>query len=152
MLVFFCRDGRLVEGDQILAIDGQPLDSAITHQQAIGILQQARGEVEIVVARALVDSSNKPSLSPSISKYPSLLSSYICVYTVCGSSRVSFLSLGDRPGAGQQPPESGGERPSLLSPFEKDNSADMVVSYIDLHSFLNLLANVFLYSYLSYPK
>ncbi|ODM96114.1 Multiple PDZ domain protein [Orchesella cincta] len=46
------RDGRLQEGDQILAIDGQPLDSAITHQQAIGILQQSRGEVEIVIARA----------------------------------------------------------------------------------------------------
>jgi multiple PDZ domain protein len=46
------RDGRLAESDQILAIDGQALDSAITHQQAIGILQQARGEVEIVVARA----------------------------------------------------------------------------------------------------
>ncbi|GIY80344.1 hypothetical protein CDAR_584311 [Caerostris darwini] len=36
------RDGRLQEGDQILAIDGQPLDSNISHQQAISILQQAR--------------------------------------------------------------------------------------------------------------
>jgi hypothetical protein len=51
-LFFNYRDGRLAEGDQILAIDGQPLDAAITHQQAIGILQQARGEVEIIVARA----------------------------------------------------------------------------------------------------
>lgn len=45
------RDGRLQEGDQILAIDGQPLDSNISHQQAISILQQARGLVELVVAR-----------------------------------------------------------------------------------------------------
>ncbi|XP_039276607.1 multiple PDZ domain protein isoform X4 [Nilaparvata lugens] len=45
------RDGRLHEGDQILAIDGQPLDCAISHQQAIAILQKARGLVELVVAR-----------------------------------------------------------------------------------------------------
>ncbi|KAG8185100.1 hypothetical protein JTE90_029710 [Oedothorax gibbosus] len=47
----FRRDGRLQEGDQILAIDGQPLDSNISHQQAISILQQARGLVELIVAR-----------------------------------------------------------------------------------------------------
>jgi hypothetical protein len=46
--VFF-RHGRLREQDQILAIDGQPLD--ISHQQAIKILQSAGGLVEIVVAR-----------------------------------------------------------------------------------------------------
>uniref|UniRef100_A0A023F3W4 Pdz domain-containing protein n=2 Tax=Triatoma infestans TaxID=30076 RepID=A0A023F3W4_TRIIF len=45
------RDGHLHEGDQILAIDGQPLDSNISHQQAISILQKARGLVELVVAR-----------------------------------------------------------------------------------------------------
>lgn len=44
-----CRDGRLREGDQLLAIDGQPLD--ISHQQAIHILQNSQGPVEIVVAR-----------------------------------------------------------------------------------------------------
>ncbi|XP_025111379.1 multiple PDZ domain protein-like isoform X3 [Pomacea canaliculata] len=43
------RDGRLREGDQLLAIDGQPLD--ISHQQAIHILQNSQGPVEIVVAR-----------------------------------------------------------------------------------------------------
>ena len=46
------RDGRLREGDQLLAIDGQPLD--ISHQQAIHILQSAQGPVEIVVARGPV--------------------------------------------------------------------------------------------------
>uniref|UniRef100_A0A8D8SWY8 Patj homolog n=1 Tax=Cacopsylla melanoneura TaxID=428564 RepID=A0A8D8SWY8_9HEMI len=45
------RDGRLHEGDQILAIDGQPLDGVISPQQAISILQQARGRVQIIVAR-----------------------------------------------------------------------------------------------------
>ncbi|XP_073994431.1 multiple PDZ domain protein-like isoform X3 [Rhodnius prolixus] len=45
------RDGHLHEGDQILAIDGQPLDSNISHQQAISILQKARGLVELIVAR-----------------------------------------------------------------------------------------------------
>ncbi|XP_076762944.1 multiple PDZ domain protein [Xylocopa sonorina] len=48
-------DGRLVEGDQILAIDGQPLDSNISHEQAISILQKARGLVELVVARSAHD-------------------------------------------------------------------------------------------------
>uniref|UniRef100_T1INI3 Uncharacterized protein n=1 Tax=Strigamia maritima TaxID=126957 RepID=T1INI3_STRMM len=45
------RNGRLQEGDQIVAIDGQPLDSNISHQQAISILQQAQGLVELIVAR-----------------------------------------------------------------------------------------------------
>jgi len=44
-------DGQLKEGDQILAIDGQVLDCNISHQQAITILQQARGSVDLVVAR-----------------------------------------------------------------------------------------------------
>ncbi|XP_069994007.1 multiple PDZ domain protein isoform X16 [Penaeus vannamei] len=46
------QDGRLEEGDQILAIDGQVLDSYISHQQAIGILQKATRLVDLVVARA----------------------------------------------------------------------------------------------------
>ena len=47
-------DGQMREGDQILAIDGQVLDCNISHQQAIAILQQARGKVELVVARGEV--------------------------------------------------------------------------------------------------
>ncbi|XP_061191838.1 multiple PDZ domain protein-like isoform X8 [Saccostrea echinata] len=43
------RDGRLRERDQILAIDGQPLD--ISHQEAIRILQSARGLVVLIIAR-----------------------------------------------------------------------------------------------------
>ncbi|XP_064477529.1 multiple PDZ domain protein-like isoform X2 [Ornithodoros turicata] len=62
------RDGRLEEGDQILAIDGQPLDSNISHQQAISILQQARGTVELVVARGAAPPSSTahPTSSSSV--------------------------------------------------------------------------------------
>ncbi|CAG0886882.1 unnamed protein product [Darwinula stevensoni] len=45
------RDGRLREEDQILAINGQALDAHISHHQAIGILQQAKGPVVLVIAR-----------------------------------------------------------------------------------------------------
>ncbi len=48
-----------------MAIDGQPLDSAITHQQAIGILQQSRGEVEIVIARAPDSAQLSPTSAAS---------------------------------------------------------------------------------------
>ncbi|GFO19014.1 multiple pdz domain protein [Plakobranchus ocellatus] len=43
------RDGRLQEGDQLLAINGQALE--VSHQEAIRILQSAHGTAEIVVAR-----------------------------------------------------------------------------------------------------
>ena len=45
------KDGQLLEGDQILAIDGKPLDSHVRHQEAINILQRARGTVDLIVAR-----------------------------------------------------------------------------------------------------
>ncbi|XP_023348440.1 multiple PDZ domain protein, partial [Eurytemora carolleeae] len=51
------KDGQMHEGDQILAIDGQVLDSNISHQQAISILQQAKGKVDLIVARG-TDQSN----------------------------------------------------------------------------------------------
>ncbi|XP_014671754.1 PREDICTED: multiple PDZ domain protein-like [Priapulus caudatus] len=65
------RDGRLQEGDQILAIDGQPLDAAISHQQAIAILQQAHGLVELVVARDNPRADQSPSTSIQRSATPS---------------------------------------------------------------------------------
>jgi len=45
------QDGQLQDGDQILAIDGHILDANISHQQAISILQEAEGHVDLVVAR-----------------------------------------------------------------------------------------------------
>lgn len=56
------RDGRLQENDQILAINGIPLDQNVTQQQAVAYLQQQRDRVELVVAK---DSSLKPHLPPS---------------------------------------------------------------------------------------
>ncbi|XP_055924762.1 inaD-like protein isoform X2 [Argiope bruennichi] len=69
------RDGRLQEGDQILAIDGQPLDSNISHQQAISILQQARGLVELIVARGGIATTEQSSLTAvSLERSPSAVS------------------------------------------------------------------------------
>ncbi|XP_066503759.1 inaD-like protein isoform X2 [Hoplias malabaricus] len=56
------RDGRLQENDQILAINGIPLDQSVTQQQAIAFLQQQRDRVELHVAR---DTALKKSLSTS---------------------------------------------------------------------------------------
>ncbi|XP_074667943.1 multiple PDZ domain protein isoform X14 [Strix aluco] len=64
------RDGKLKEADQILAINGQPLDQTITHQQAISILQKAKDNVQLVVARGAF-----PQLiSPVVSRSPSAAS------------------------------------------------------------------------------
>lgn len=46
-----CRDGRLQERDQILVINGSPLEPGISYQQALALLQQPGDEVELVVAR-----------------------------------------------------------------------------------------------------
>ncbi|KAK7909885.1 hypothetical protein WMY93_014569 [Mugilogobius chulae] len=60
-------DGKLREADQILAINGQPLDQSVTHQQAIGILQSASERVQLTVARGPI-----PRLtSPVVSRTPS---------------------------------------------------------------------------------
>ncbi|XP_064357643.1 multiple PDZ domain protein isoform X4 [Dromaius novaehollandiae] len=64
------RDGKLKEADQILAINGQALDQTITHQQAISILQKAKDNVQLVVARGTF-----PQLiSPVVSRSPSAAS------------------------------------------------------------------------------
>ncbi|XP_046904878.1 multiple PDZ domain protein-like isoform X2 [Hypomesus transpacificus] len=63
-------DGKLKEADQILAINGQPLDLTVTHQQAIGILQRASASVQLTVARGPI-----PQLaSPVVSRTPSAAS------------------------------------------------------------------------------
>ncbi|XP_022779810.1 multiple PDZ domain protein-like isoform X3 [Stylophora pistillata] len=59
------RDGRLQESDQILAIDGKQLDSGMSHQQAIGVLQQTNGEVELIVARGGIPRSRNLSRTTS---------------------------------------------------------------------------------------
>uniref|UniRef100_UPI0037E944AE multiple PDZ domain protein n=1 Tax=Semicossyphus pulcher TaxID=241346 RepID=UPI0037E944AE len=63
-------DGKLREADQILAINGQPLDQTVTHQQAIGILQSTSERVQLAVARGPI-----PQLaSPAVSRTPSAAS------------------------------------------------------------------------------
>eukprot|EP00063_Salmo_salar_P036516 XP_014011351.1 PREDICTED: multiple PDZ domain protein-like isoform X3 [Salmo salar] len=63
-------DGKLKESDQILAINGQPLDQTVTHQQAIGILQRASECVQLTIARGPI-----PQLaSPVVSRTPSAAS------------------------------------------------------------------------------
>ncbi|XP_044541408.1 multiple PDZ domain protein [Gracilinanus agilis] len=64
------RDGRLKEADQILAINGYALDQTITHQQAISILQKAKDNVQLIVARG----SLPPLISPIVSRSPSAAS------------------------------------------------------------------------------
>ncbi|XP_014647898.1 PREDICTED: multiple PDZ domain protein isoform X2 [Ceratotherium simum simum] len=64
------RDGRLKETDQILAINGQALDQTITHQQAISILQKAKDNVQLVIARG----SLPQLISPIVSRSPSVTS------------------------------------------------------------------------------
>ncbi|XP_043953560.1 multiple PDZ domain protein isoform X7 [Gambusia affinis] len=67
--VAYC-DGKLKEADQILAINGQPLDHTVTHQQAISILQSASEKVQLTVARGPI-----PQLtSPVVSRTPSAAS------------------------------------------------------------------------------
>ena len=74
MIVFIvCSDGRLCENDHILAIDGELLDAHIRHQQAIAILQRARGRLTLVIARGPVppdhaaDADAPQTLAPSSS-------------------------------------------------------------------------------------
>uniref|UniRef100_A0A3Q2CB44 Multiple PDZ domain crumbs cell polarity complex component n=1 Tax=Cyprinodon variegatus TaxID=28743 RepID=A0A3Q2CB44_CYPVA len=63
-------DGKLKEADQILAINSQPLDHTVTHQQAISILQSASERVQLTVARGPI-----PQLtSPVVSRTPSAAS------------------------------------------------------------------------------
>ncbi|MBN3310241.1 MPDZ protein, partial [Amia calva] len=53
-------DGKLKEADQILSINGQPLDQTITHQQAISILQKASEKVDLIIARGPIPQLASP--------------------------------------------------------------------------------------------
>jgi len=50
MVCLSCRDGRLREGDHLLAVDGQLMHSSISHKQAINILQRTTGSIQLIVA------------------------------------------------------------------------------------------------------
>ena len=70
------RDGRLQEGDQILAINKKVLDSGLTHHEAIAILQQSKGDIELVVAKGVPGSLSRSSsvASSSLSRSSSAVS------------------------------------------------------------------------------
>lgn len=55
------RDGRLQERDQVLVINGYPLEAGISHQQALALLQQPGDTVELVVARECPLNASSPS-------------------------------------------------------------------------------------------
>ncbi len=67
-----------------MAIDGQPLDSQISHQQAIGILQKAKGAVDLVVASNFKDDSSfkaaalEASLTATATREPIAIESDLC--------------------------------------------------------------------------
>ncbi|XP_052411425.1 multiple PDZ domain protein [Carassius gibelio] len=52
-------DGRLHEGDQILAVDGNLFESSVTQEQALQVLQDAASVVTLIIAR-----EPAPSFSP----------------------------------------------------------------------------------------
>ncbi|XP_067368265.1 inaD-like protein isoform X3 [Channa argus] len=59
------RDGRLQERDQILVINGSPLEPGISQQQALSLLQQPGDTVDLVVARESTSSSlSAPTTTP----------------------------------------------------------------------------------------
>lgn len=94
--VLCCSDGRLVEGDQILAIDGQPLDSNISHEQAISILQKARGLVELIVARSAQGKREKKKEERvRLLCLPSLLNllAYTAIHSTCLLCGLRLLAL-----------------------------------------------------------
>lgn len=55
------RDGRLQEGDQILAINGLPLDERVSQEQAVRLLQTTTGPVQLAVARFSHDTETPPT-------------------------------------------------------------------------------------------
>ncbi|XP_049328133.1 multiple PDZ domain protein isoform X3 [Astyanax mexicanus] len=82
-------DGKLKEGDQILVINGQPLDQNITHQQAVTLLQRASEHVQIIVARGPV-----PQLSsPVVSRTPSAASTLSAHSSATHCTQVETIEL-----------------------------------------------------------
>ncbi|XP_016414648.1 multiple PDZ domain protein-like [Sinocyclocheilus rhinocerous] len=82
-------DGKLKEGDQILAINGQLLDQSVSHQQAIVLLQQASDRVSLTVARGPV-----PQLSsPVVSRTPSAASTLSAHSSATHWTHVEMIEL-----------------------------------------------------------
>eukprot|EP00794_Sanderia_malayensis_P008083 gene8083-8948_t len=82
------RDGNLHEGDQILAINGQRIDTGLSHQDAIAILQKTRGNVELIIATG---GMHRPS--SDISRENSMAGSSFISRSNSGASSSSLASM-----------------------------------------------------------
>ncbi|XP_034149618.1 inaD-like protein isoform X2 [Esox lucius] len=60
------RDGRMQENDQILVINGTPLDQSVSQQQAIALLQQPGDRVDLVVARDPATATHRAHTPPPL--------------------------------------------------------------------------------------
>uniref|UniRef100_A0A672KAJ6 PDZ domain-containing protein n=1 Tax=Sinocyclocheilus grahami TaxID=75366 RepID=A0A672KAJ6_SINGR len=61
-------DGRLHEGDQILAVNGKPFESSVTHEQAVQVLLEAASVVTLIIAREPAPSFSPPQVSHTLPK------------------------------------------------------------------------------------
>ncbi|XP_043099362.1 multiple PDZ domain protein isoform X2 [Puntigrus tetrazona] len=63
-----CSDGRLHEGDQILAVNGKLFESSVTQEQAVQVLQEAAPVVTVIIAREPTPSFSAPQTSHTLPK------------------------------------------------------------------------------------
>lgn len=63
------RDGRLQERDQVLVINGSPLEPGISQQQALTLLQQPGENVELVVARERTVNAPPPAAPVNLGQW-----------------------------------------------------------------------------------
>ncbi|KAJ8411100.1 hypothetical protein AAFF_G00181350 [Aldrovandia affinis] len=66
-------DGKLKEADQILAINGQPLDQTVSSQGAVDMLHNAKERVQLIVARGPIPELASPMVSVKRSSVNALL-------------------------------------------------------------------------------
>ncbi|XP_052400914.1 multiple PDZ domain protein-like [Carassius gibelio] len=63
-----CSDGRLHEGDRILAVNGKLFESSVTQEQAVQVLQEAASIVTLIIAREPTPSFSPPPMNHTLSK------------------------------------------------------------------------------------
>uniref|UniRef100_A0A673FLC6 PDZ domain-containing protein n=1 Tax=Sinocyclocheilus rhinocerous TaxID=307959 RepID=A0A673FLC6_9TELE len=61
-------DGRLHEGDQILAVNGKLFESSVTQEQAVQVLLEAASVVTLIIAREPAPSFSPPQVSHTLPK------------------------------------------------------------------------------------
>ena len=68
------RDGRLHESDQILAINGKRVDTVMKHEDAISLLQNTKGVVELIVAAGGINQTPRRGMDGAGSEQSSVIS------------------------------------------------------------------------------